>query len=466
MIQTSPVFTFWSDAPPEARRALVAASLGWLLDAFDVMLYALVLASLMSDLGMDRATGGLLGSLTLAASAVGGILFGVLADRWGRTRALSLSILIYSVFTALCGVAQNITQLAAFRFFLGLGMGGEWASGAALVSETWPAKHRGKALGLMQSCWAIGYGAAAIVVALILPNYGWRAVFFVGIIPALFTLWIRRKVEEPALWLREKQRRPRTLSTTATPTTASARNEQRDWDSSNTDTIAGPQGTRGIQDIPATLASPGTAATLSTGGLTRSRMTSLWPITVALTLMNAATMFAWWGLNLWIPSYLSLPVAQGGVGLSAVVMSGFIVTMQVGMWFGYVTFGFISDRFGRKPTYVVYLLSAAVLVFIYGIVKTPTALLLLGPFVAFFGTGYFSGFGAITAEVYPTSIRATAQGFTYNIGRLASASAPFVVGTMAQESGFGTAFMMTAVAFLVAAAFWVVIPETRGRQLA
>jgi MFS family permease len=409
------VFSFWNDASPAARKALIAASLGWLLDAFDVMLYALVLAALMSDLSMDRATGGLLGSLTLAASAVGGILFGVLADRWGRTRALSLSIVIYSVFTALCGVAQNVTQLAVFRLFLGIGMGGEWASGAALVSETWPAEHRGKALGLMQSCWAIGYGAAAIVVAVILPTFGWRAVFLVGIIPALFTFWIRRSVHEPEMWKAQRSAGARLASHARTPGF----------------------GLRG-----------------------------LWLLTVALTLMNAATMFAWWGLNLWIPSYLSLPVAQGGVGLSTVVMSSFVVAMQIGMWFGYVTFGFVSDRFGRKPTYVVYLLSAAVLVFVYGTVSAPAALLALGPFVAFFGTGYFSGFGAITAEVYPTSIRATAQGFTYNIGRLASAAAPFVVGTMAQERGFGAAFTMTAVAFLVAAGFWLFIPETKGRALA
>jgi MFS family permease len=411
------VFRFWHDASPEARRALAAASLGWLLDAFDVMLYALVLTALMSDLGMDRTTGGLLGSLTLAASALGGIVFGVLADQWGRTRALSLSILIYSVFTALCGVAQDVVQLAVFRFCLGIGMGGEWASGAALVSETWPAEHRGKALGLMQSCWAIGYGAAAIVVALILPRFGWRAVFFVGILPALFTWWIRRRVHEPEMW-----RRQRSAST------------------------------------------PSTAAAAATVSVARS-MTGLWFITAALTLMNAATMFAWWGLNLWIPSYLSLPVEQGGVGLSTTVMSWFVVAMQVGMWFGYVTFGFVSDRFGRKPTYIVYLLAAAALVYLYATLRSPLALLALGPFVAFFGTGYFSGFGAITAEIFPTVVRATAQGFTYNIGRLASATAPFIVGAMAQESGFGSAFVITAIAFLVAALFWLVIPETRGRAL-
>ena len=197
--------SFWNEASPAAKKALIAASLGWLLDAFDVMLYALVLTAVVKDLGLSLATGGQLASLTLAASALGGLVFGVVADKLGRTRALSLSILVYSVFTFACGLAQNVWQLAIFRFLLGLGMGGEWASGATLVSETWPEKHRGKALGLMQSCWAIGYGAAAVVVALILPTYGWRAVFFVGIIPALFTLWIRRNLEEPEMWLRSRE---------------------------------------------------------------------------------------------------------------------------------------------------------------------------------------------------------------------------------------------------------------------
>jgi MFS family permease len=423
------MLSFWHAASPDARRALVAASLGWLLDAFDVMLYALVLASLMNDLGMDRATGGLLGSVTLAASALGGVIFGVVADRWGRTRALSLSILIYSVFTAACGLAQNVAQLAVFRLFLGIGMGGEWASGAALVSETWPAEHRGKALGLMQSCWAIGYGLAALVNMIVLPAYGWRAVFFVGIIPALFTLWIRRRVREPELWLRQR------ASTTADAGTGTSTSHQR---------------TRSSH--PA----------LRTSHLLRG----LWPLTIALTLMNASTMFAWWGLNLWIPAYLSSPSAQGGVGLTTETMSRFVIVMQMGMWFGYVTFGFVSDRFGRKPTYIAYLIAAAALVYTYSLATTPLMLLALGPFVAFFGTGYFSGFGAITAEIYPTAIRATAQGFTYNIGRIASAVAPFVVGTMAQTAGFGPAFTMTAVAFLVAAFFWLFIPETKGRVLA
>jgi len=415
--------SFWTEATPAARKALVAASLGWLLDAFDVMLYALILTAVVKDLGLSLATGGQLASLTLAASAIGGLVFGIVADKLGRTRALSLSILLYSVFTFACGLAQNVWQLAIFRFLLGLGMGGEWASGATLVSETWPEKHRGKALGIMQSCWAIGYGAAAMVVALVLPTYGWRAVFFVGIIPALFTLWIRRNLEEPEMWTRSRK-----TSAVSTSTSAKASADKPD----------------SRLPIPARVPMG---------------------IVVTLTLMNAATMFAWWGLNLWVPSYLSLPVAQGGIGLSTTTMSMFIVAMQVGMWLGYVTFGFISDRFGRKPTYVTYLVVAAALVWAYGSTREPMLLLVLGPFVAFFGTGYFSGFGAVASELFPTTIRATALGVTYNSGRLLSAVAPFVIGTLAQSRGFGLAFSITALAFIMAALLWIGIPETRGRQM-
>ncbi len=384
-----------------------------MLDAFDVMLYALVLSALVLDptLGLDLVTGGYLGSITLAASAVGGAVFGVIADRLGRTRALTLSILIYSVFTFACGLAQDVWHLAVFRLFLGLGMGGEWASGATLVSETWPERHRGKALGLVQSCWAIGYGLAAMVNWIVLPRFGWRAVFFVGILPALFTLWIRRHVQEPEIWTEARVPRVRAAA------------------------------------------------------VRRSAFSGLMRITLVLTAMNAATMFAWWGLNLWVPSYLSLPVDRGGIGLSTTAMSWFVLAMQVGMWFGYVTFGFISDAFGRKPTYMTYLAAAAALVWAYGSTREPMYLLLLGPFVAFFGTGYFSGFGAIAAEIYPTSIRATAMGITYNVGRLLSAVAPLVIGTLAQTRGFGPAFTLTSAAFLVAAVLWLWLPETRGRQL-
>ena len=279
------MFRFWREADATARRALLAASIGWMLDAFDVMLYALVLKSIpffYVNGTFDAQLAGGIGSLTLLASAAGGLIFGVLADRWGRTRALMLSVLIYSVFTAACGLATTVVHLAVFRIFLGFGMGGEWASGAALVSETWKARDRGKALGFMQSSWAIGYGLAAVVNYLVqdVAGYDWRAVFFVGVAPALFALWVRRHVEEPKVW-RESRAATSRVS------------------------------------LGQALRAPGLS------------------VTMAVTLMNACTMFAWWGLNLWVPSYLQSP----GVGLSSASMNGFIIAMNAGMWFGYVTFG-------------------------------------------------------------------------------------------------------------------------------
>jgi MFS family permease len=408
---TGGMFGWWRAGTPEGHKALVAGGMGWMLDAFDVMLYALVTAELIKELGISKPTAGLLSSVTLVASAVGGLVFGVIADRYGRTRALIASILIYSVFTAACGFAQTALQLAVFRVFLGLGMGGEWASGAALVSETWSAEHRGKALGFMQSAWAVGYGAAAAVYWVVMPAWGWRGVFFVGILPAFFTAWIRRRVEEPQMW----------------------------------------------RDRKSSAAAGGRFVDIFRGDLLR--------LTVPITLMNACTMFAWWGFNQWIPAYLRLPTGDGGIGLSPQVMSGFIIAMQVGMWFGYVSFGFIADAIGRKRAYVIYLLTAAVLLSGYSMTREPMVLLVLGPVTAFFATGYFTGFGAVTAEIYPTSIRATAQGFTYNIGRLASAVAPFVVGTLAASRGFGAAFTVAAAAFVLAAVAWIWIPETKGRAL-
>lgn len=181
--------------------------------------------------------------------------------------------------------------------------------------------------------------------------------------------------------------------------------------------------------------------------------------------MTSCTMFGWWGFNLWIPAYLSLAPSEGGIGLSAMGMSGLIIAMQVGQWFGQVTFGYISDAAGRKRAFVTYALAAAVCIVMYAAATTPLFLLLLGPLVSFFGSGWATGVGIVTAEIYPTDIRAMAQGFIYNSGRVASAVAPFLVGSVAQTHGFGTALSITAVAFVLAAVVWIWIPETRGRAL-
>jgi MFS family permease len=383
-----------------------------MLEAFDVTLFALALPAIRADLGLSPAAGGALGSVALLAAAAGGVGFGWFADRFGRTRALMLSVILYSVFTAACGLAITFTQFVVFRILLGLGMGGEWASGATLVSETWSAEHRGKALALMQSGWAVGYALAAAVNYAVQPAFGWRAVFFVGILPAFLTIWVRRNVREPEIWQRSRK------------------------------------------DAP------------GRSTLARLFARNLAPLTIALTVMNACTLFGWWSFNLWLPSYLQEPETRGGLGLRIVSSSAMIVVMQVGMWLGYITFGFVSDWIGRKRTYIAYLLSAALLLFVYTSVRAPLVLLVLGPFVAFFATGYFSGFGTVTAEIFPTSIRGTAQGFTYNVGRIVSAAAPFTVGTLAQTHGFSTALSISSVAFLLAALMWIWIPETKGRQLA
>src|SRR5256884_7973983 len=199
-LRSASPFQWPRDISPAERKSLIAGGLGWMLDAMDVMLYSFVLAYLMTEFGMSKSTGGLLNSLTLIASAIGGLFFGVLADRVGRTRALMASILVYSISSAACGFSHSIRQLATFRFLLGLGMGGEWSSGAALIAETWRAEHRGRALGLMQSAYAIGEAVAAIVVLMVFPHFGWRAVFFAGVLPALLVLRIYRGVPEPELW--------------------------------------------------------------------------------------------------------------------------------------------------------------------------------------------------------------------------------------------------------------------------
>jgi MFS family permease len=402
---------WWREADTDARRALIAGMFGWMLDAFDVMLFALVLPYVSADLGLTKAEGGVLGSVMLVAAAVGGVGFGWIADRFGRTRGLMLSVALYSVFTFACGFASSLWQFVVFRIFLGLGMGGVWTSGAALVSESWPSHSRGKALGFMQSGWAIGYAAAVLVSGFVQPRFGWRTVFFIGILPAFFTLWVQRRVKEPAIW------------------TASSRS---------------------------TVPAPGFLSIFKSG---------IGGLTLVLTLMNTCTLFAWWGFNLWLPSYLKSPAEQGGAALGSAATTGYLFVMQAGMWVGYVTFGVISDRIGRKAAYVMYLLSAAVLLAVYVTVRNPTLLLVLGPCVAFAATGYFSGFGAVTAEIYPTSIRATAQGFTYNTGRLASAAAPYLVGTLADTRGFGQALLVCSAAFVLAAIFWIWIPETKGRAL-
>jgi MFS family permease len=403
---------WWREATPAQWKTLVAAQVGWMLDAMDVMLYAFAINAIKAEFHLDSATAGAVASVTLLAAAAGGMASGILADRFGRARVLMASILVYSIFTAMTATSQGLAQLVLWRGLVGLGMGGEWTAGALLVAESWPAAHRGKAIGLMQSGWAIGTMLAAGLAAFVLPVLGWRWLFAFGVVPALFTAWIRRHVPEPEIWKRQR---------------------------------AAPAAAR--EPVRAMFRAPLRAKTL------------------AATAMATALLSAYWGLFTWVPSFLSSPAAQGGAGLDVVKSSAWIVAMQVGAFFGYTLFGGLSDRFGRRPVFLAFVLGAAALVPVYGQLRDPTTLLLLGPLIGFFGHGYFSVFGALLAEIFPSSIRGTAQGLTYNTGRAASALAPLAIGALAGTFGIGSALAATSIAYVAGAAAMLFLPETRGGEL-
>jgi MFS family permease len=398
----------------EQWKALAAAQLGWMLDATDVMLYALALTTIQTEFGLNSGTAGLLMTVTLVSSAAGGLLFGWLADRYGRVRMLTWSILTYSVFTALTATSSSVGELVLWRTLVGLGLGGEWSAGSVLVAEVFPAEHRGKVIGIMQSGWAAGYMLAALLAAAILPVWGWRPLFLAGVLPALLAVWVRLSVPEPRIW-------------------KTAGRE-----------VAGNASRIAAMFRPPFLRNTGVAIPLAT-----------------------AVLFAYWGLFSWLPAYLATPIERGGAGLSLVRSSAWIVAVQAGAFLGYVSFGSFADRFGRRPAFVTFVLGAAVLTPLYGQWgRHSLALMVMSPLVGFFGHGYFSVFGALLAELFPSSIRATAQGLCYNVGRATGGLAPLVIGTLAGLYGLGSALALTSAFFIVAAGLMRMLPETRGKELA
>jgi MFS family permease len=426
-------------ATPAQRRTLLAAAMGWALDAFDAMLYSLVLAMLMRDLGMSKTTAGSLGTLTLLASGIGGVFFGFLADRIGRKHALMASILTYSLCSFASGLAKSIAMLAVARFVLGLGMGGEWNTGATLVAETWPTELRAKAISIVQSSWALGFAAAALVAGPVSRFYGWRAVFFVGILPALITLWIQRSVPESEMW------------------------QGRAGDSA-TSRIHLPSATSQMQLPPRELSHDGASARES--GFVTIFQPPYLKHTIALLLFNFFAMFAWWGLFTWLPPYLSLPIEQGGRGFGVMGMTTLMVVLNLcGMFPGYASFGWVADHIGRRNAFLVYSLIAACLIPLYAAARSQGVLLVVGTLVAFFGTGIFSGSGIMGSEIFPTAVRARALGFTYNGARTMSSLAPLVIGRVGQAKGLSWAFYLCAVGYLLAALMTTQLPETKGKRL-
>ena len=387
---------------------------GYMLDALDVLLYVFAVQTLRQQYGWSAATAGLVSSATLVTSAVGGIVAGFAADRIGRTRTLIYTILLYSVGSAGSATSTGLVSLLAWRAVVGLGLGGAWSAGAVLVAESWPPQHRAKAIGVMQSGWAVGYMLAAVTTALILPRYGWRALFLVGILPAFLAVWVQRKVKEPAIWSKR------------------------------------------VDPIP----------------ITALFRPPLGRRTFLGTALATSVLFAYWGVNTWMPGFLSAPQSQGGAGLNITRTSAWIFVMQFGAFLGYVSFGWMADRFGRRPAFFGYVFAAAILTPIYGLTprwagaSSETWLLALGPFIGFCGTGFFALFGAMLAELYPTAIRGTAQGFVYNVGRAASALAPFAVGAVADHQGIGAALALNSGFFLIGSALIFTLPETKNTELA
>ncbi|MCC6318918.1 MAG: MFS transporter [Gemmatimonadaceae bacterium] len=404
----------------EQWRALAAAKLGWMLDAMDFLIYVMAIGALKVHFGFDDATAGLLGTVTLITSAVGGIVFGVIADRVGRTRALMATILIFSFASLGAATSQTVVQLMIWRVLLGFGMGGEWASGAVLVSETWPAEHRTKAVSIMQSGWALGYILAAVLAAVVLDvlplgDAAWRWLFVLGVVPAFFVLWIRSKVREPEAWVRGRA-------------------------------ASGPR--------------RNPFAVLLGDELRRK--------TLLATLLSAFVQFANWGLFFWLPGFLATPVERGGAGMSIVRSAGWIIPVQIGAYIGYNSFGFIADRFGRRRTFICYLVTASILVPLYGqMARSPMVLLILGPVLGFVGYGYFSMFGSFLAELFPTPVRATGQGLTYNLGRGLGALAPYTIGFLATlpRVGIGSALALTSAFFLAGALLILAFPDRSRERL-
>jgi MFS family permease len=402
------------DLNRKERSTFGAAVGGWALDAMDVQIYSFVIPTLVAVWGLTRGEAGLIGTAALLASAIGGWLGGWCADRFGRVRTLQISILWFAVFTFMSGLAQNAEQLLIARGLMGLGFGGEWAAGSVLLGETMRAEHRGKALGFMQSGWALGWGAAALLYgalfSLLPPETAWRILFFVGIAPAILVFCLRRFVEEPAVYMQSKaalgQTRPSMLEIFKPP---------------------------------------------------------LLRITVLGGLVGTGAQGGYAAITTWLPTFL-----RTERHLSVLDSTGYLAVMIVGSFLGYVTGGYVSDSLGRRKAFLLFAIASALIILTYTTVPFGDAeMLILGFPLGFCSAGVFSGMGAFYTEHFPTRVRGVGQGFAYNIGRAIGALFPALVGMLSANMSLGLAigtFAFSAYAVMAIAAY--LLPETRGKQLA
>ena len=409
--------TAWiSDLTPKERRTFAACVGGWALDAMDVQVYSCVIPTLMAVWSISRSEAGALGTAALLVSAVGGWFAGWLADHIGRVRTLQIAIAWFAAFSFLSGLAQNFEQLFVARALLGLGFGGEWAAGAVLLGEVMRPKHRGKALGFMQAGWAVGWGTAALLYAFFFsvmpPEVAWRALFLIGLAPALLVFFVRRYVEEPDVYLESRAK------------------------------------------IAAGAARP---------SFFEIFRPPLLRVTIFGGLMGTGAQGGYYAITTWLPTFL-----RTERHLSVLDSAGYLAVSITGAFFGYLSGGILADRIGRRPTFLVFAIGAGAIAVIYTTIPFGNgAMLVLGFPLGFFASGVFSAMGPFFTEHFPTHVRGVGQGFAYNVGRATGALFPYMVGRLSEQMSLGPAIgLFAALAYGTMAAAAFLLPETRGKVLA
>jgi MFS family permease len=402
------------------RRTILAGFLGYGVDGFDFMIYTFVIPTLLTAWSMTKAEAGYIATGALLTSAVGGWAAGVMADRFGRVRILQLTVLWFALFTFMSGFTHSYAELLFTRAMQGFGFGGEWSVGSVLVAETIEARHRGKAVGLVQSSWAVGWAAAALafwgVYAVVPPELGWKILFWMGIAPALLILYIRRHVEESPTFLATR---------------------------------------RGVE-------AGGSAHPVDTFKLAIFKPPLL-RTTALASLLCCGMLAAYYSVTTWLPTYLKTERH-----LSVTGTSGYLLVLIVGSFAGYVTSAWASDALGRRRCFMLFAVCGMMLILAYTrIPVTDGEMLVLGFPLGFFLSGIFSGMGAFLAELYPNAVRGSGQGFCYNFGRAVSAVCPALIGAWSTHNSLGNLIggMTVAAYALVILAAWA-LPETRGRVLA
>ena len=400
----------------ERWKIMWASIIGYAMDGLDVLILSFAMAAIVSEFGLTLGEGGMIATYTLIGTVLGGYIFGIFDDWWGRVHTFSLTIIIFSIFTGACAFADNAVHLDILRFLAGLGLGGEYGIGMTLVSETWPGAKRARATAGVAMGWQAGAVLAAILAAVVLPDYGWRGLFLVGVLPALLAAWARHGIKEPPMWVKRKEMKKALQARKDAGEKLTAEEEEQLTE----------------------------AKKFPLAHLFADKKTTI--TTIALTIMTSVQNFGYYGIMVWLPMILLKEH-----GLTTKSMSGWMIVTVIGMIAGIFVFGWLCDRLGRKKPYLLFYVCAAAMVYIYVNLGTPIALLFGGAFLGFFCNGMMAGYGTLLSENYTTDARSTAQNFIFNTGRAVGGFAPVIIGTIAQTNGFNTAFVLLSAVYLAAA---------------